>query len=91
MSFWIPIDPIPQASSLQFVAGSHASGTWYLPRTFLSREAKWFPECSLPDVPKIMDDTANILSWALKPGDIVAFHMQALHGALGTTEKRRRV
>jgi hypothetical protein len=32
-SFWIPLDPVPRESTLEFVAGSHASRTWYMPRS----------------------------------------------------------
>jgi len=53
ISFWIPIDPVPKECSLQFLPGSHKSGTWYLPRTFLTKEAQWFPEGSLPEVPAV--------------------------------------
>jgi ectoine hydroxylase-related dioxygenase (phytanoyl-CoA dioxygenase family) len=89
ISFWIPIDPIPIEASLQFLAGSHKPGTWYMPRTFLTKEAKWFPEGSLPEVPVI--DERDIVSWDLQPGDAIAFHMLTLHGSPGTAARRRRV
>ena len=28
VSLWIPLDPVPRESTLEFVAGSHAQGTW---------------------------------------------------------------
>ena len=43
VSAWIPVDPVPAAGCLELLAGSQ-HGEWYLPRTFLEREAKWFPE-----------------------------------------------
>ena len=32
ISFWIPVDPVPEESTLEFVAGSHV-GPWLMPRT----------------------------------------------------------
>ena len=87
VSFWIPVDPVPLESTLEFVAGSHADGKWYLPKTFLTKEAKWFPDGSLADVPDVQPH--EVLRWALEPGDAVAFHMLTLHGSAGSTALRR--
>lgn len=91
VSFWIPVDPVPLESSLELVAGSHA-GPWLMPRTFLDREAKWFPEGSLADLPDIdaARDDFPIRSWSLEPGDAVAFHMLTVHGAPGVNGSDRR-
>lgn len=91
VSFWIPIDPVPLASTLRFVAGSHA-GTWYMPRTFRDAQARWFPEGSLQELPDIDRDPARHrqLAWALEPGDVLAFHMLTLHASSGTGPGLRR-
>jgi ectoine hydroxylase-related dioxygenase (phytanoyl-CoA dioxygenase family) len=91
LSMWIPVDPIPRESTLEFLSGSH-TGPWLMPRTFLSQQAKWFPEGSLTEVPNIDADpkSFSILGWALEPGDLVCFHMLALHGAAGTGPAHRR-
>lgn len=92
-SIWMPVDPVPVESSLRVVAGSHL-GPWYLPRTFLDGEARWFPEGSLADLPDVDADPAafDVRSWALEPGDAVVFHFLALHAAGGVPgEGRRRV
>lgn len=91
VSFWIPVDPVPLASTLRFVAGSH-DGTWYMPRTFRDQQAKWFPEGSLAELPPIdaEPDTYRQLGWALAPGDCVAFHMLSLHASSGTGPGARR-
>jgi ectoine hydroxylase-related dioxygenase (phytanoyl-CoA dioxygenase family) len=91
VSFWIPVDAVPLSSTLEFVAGSHR-GPWLMPRTFMSREARWFPEGSLQDLPDIDAQRSefNILGWALEPGDVVAFHMLALHAAAGVESAQRR-
>jgi len=90
-SFWIPVDPVSRASSLEFVAGSHR-GPWRMPRSFMDAQARWFPEGSLADLPDIDADRGAwpILGWALEPGDVVCFHMLTLH-ASGGTDRRRRV
>ncbi len=91
-SMWLPVDPVSQASTLRFVAGSHREG-WLMPRSFMSNEAKWFPEGSLKDLPDVdgNPDQFKILAWPLEPGDAVFFHMLTLHGAGGAGSGRRRV
>jgi len=91
-SFWIPIDPVPRSSTLQFVAGSHL-GPWLMPRSFMDKQAKWFPEGSLEELPNIESapERFSILGWDVEPGDIVCFHMLTLHAAAGVGNHRRRV
>jgi len=91
VSMWIPVDPVPRASTLEFVAGSHR-GPWLMPRTFMDNQAKWFPEGSLADLPAIEADRAAhpILAWDVQPGDFVCFHMLALHAAAGVDGTTRR-
>jgi hypothetical protein len=90
-SFWIPVDPVPRESTLEFVAGSHL-GPWLMPRTFLDAQAKWFPEGTLADLPDIEADRSRyrILGWALEPGDAVCFHMLTLHATAGVGPAQRR-
>jgi len=92
-SFWIPVDPVSRASTLEFVAGSHL-GPWLMPRTFRDAQAKWFPEGSLAELPDIdaNRDHFRIVGWEVEPGDVVCFHMLTLHAAAGVgPEHRRRV
>ena len=90
-SMWLPVDPMPRASTLEFVAGSHR-GEWYMPRSFLDDQAKWFPEGSLTELPDIdgRPDDFTILGWDLEPGDAVFFHMLTLHAAGGVPGPDRR-
>ncbi|MDH3607206.1 MAG: phytanoyl-CoA dioxygenase family protein [Acidimicrobiia bacterium] len=92
VSMWIPVDPVSSESTLELVAESHR-GPWYMPRTFLDEQAKWFAEGSLAELPDIGadPDAYPVLSWGLEPGDAVCFNMLTLHGASGTTDARRRV
>jgi ectoine hydroxylase-related dioxygenase (phytanoyl-CoA dioxygenase family) len=91
-SMWFPVDPVGRESTLEFVAGSHAERTWYMPRSFLDDRAKWFPEGSLAELPDIdgARDAHTILGWALEPGDAVFFDMLTLHAAGGVSGDRRR-
>jgi ectoine hydroxylase-related dioxygenase (phytanoyl-CoA dioxygenase family) len=90
VSFWIPVDPVPRESTLEFLAGSH-DGAWYMPRTFMTQQAKWFPEGTLADLPdmRLAENSARVIGWALQPGDLVAFHMLTLHAAAGSASQRR--
>ena len=90
VSFWIPVDPVPRATTLEFLAGSH-DGTWYMPRTFMTKQAKWFPEGALADIPDMTcaENRERVIGWALEPGDLVAFHMLTLHAAPGSAKRRR--
>jgi ectoine hydroxylase-related dioxygenase (phytanoyl-CoA dioxygenase family) len=91
VSFWIPVDPVSRASTLEFVAGSHR-GPWLMPRSFMDAQARWFPEGSLADLPDIEDRRGDfpIIGWALQPGDAVCFHMLTLHAARGLDGSNRR-
>jgi ectoine hydroxylase-related dioxygenase (phytanoyl-CoA dioxygenase family) len=90
-SMWLPVDPVPRESSLEFVAGSHR-GPWFMPRSFLDGEAKWFPDGTLAELPAIDDepDRFRVLAWDLEPGDAVFFHMLTLHAAGGVGRASRR-
>ena len=91
VSFWIAVDPVARASTLEFIAGSH-NGPWLMPRSFMDHQAKWFPEGSLTDLPDIEADRAAhpIIGWAVQPGDVIAFHMLSLHAAGGVARDARR-
>jgi hypothetical protein len=91
-SLWIPLDPVPLEASLRFVAGSHL-GPWLMPRAFMTGEARWFPDGALAELPDIdaEPDAHRIVSWALAPGDAIAFSMLALHSAGGSPTRRRAV
>jgi ectoine hydroxylase-related dioxygenase (phytanoyl-CoA dioxygenase family) len=91
VSFWIPVDPVSRASTLEFVAGSHL-GPWLMPRSFMDSQARWFPEGSLADLPDIEANRRGfpIIGWELEPGDLVCFHMLTLHAAQGVDGRHRR-
>lgn len=87
VSFWVPLDPVSEENTLQFARGSHASGTWYMPRSFVKKTPMVFEEGTLAEVPEIPD--SDVIGWPLEPGDAVAFHMLTLHRAAGSATRRR--
>jgi ectoine hydroxylase-related dioxygenase (phytanoyl-CoA dioxygenase family) len=90
-SMWIAVDPVRRHSALEIVAGSHR-GPWLMPRSFMDKQAKWFPEGSLAELPDIdaQRDAYPIVGWEVEPGDVIAFHMLALHSTRGVDADRRR-
>ncbi|KAK4297526.1 hypothetical protein Pmani_030063 [Petrolisthes manimaculis] len=101
-SLWMPVDPVPKNTSLQFVQGSHLWDHWFFPRKFATESNYLLEETGdgtagrqYHDVP-IQDIEAGkwpILQWECQPGDVVVFHMRTLHGASGNTSSttHRRV
>ena len=91
VSAWIPVDPVPQDGCLELVAGSHR-GPWLMPRTFLRREAHWFPQGSLAELPDIEADRGafDIRRFSLRPGDAIFFDFLTVHGAPGFPHPGRR-
>src|SRR5215207_1863073 len=91
VSLWIPLDPVPRESTLEFVARSHASGTWYMPRSFFDDRPLVFDDGTFGEVPDVEADRSafEILGWPLEPGDAVAFNMLTLHAAAGSRRRRR--
>lgn len=90
-SFWISVDPVTLSSTLEFIAGSH-KGCWFMPRSFMDNQAKWFPEGSLNELPDIENHRNQfpIIGWEIEPGDVVCFHMLTLHMARGVDNQQRR-
>ena len=90
-SMWFPVDPVPRSSTLEFIAGTHR-GPWFMPRTFLDEQAKWFPEGSLAEMPDFAADPDRwpVIGWELEPGDAVFFNMLTVHGSAGVDGPHRR-
>jgi ectoine hydroxylase-related dioxygenase (phytanoyl-CoA dioxygenase family) len=91
VSAWIAVDPVPDGGSLELVAGTHR-GPWLMPRTFLRKEARWFPEGSLAELPDIDadPDAFDIRRFTLEPGDAIFFDFLSVHGAPGFPYAGRR-
>lgn len=90
VSFWVPLDPVPQEIAIEYVAGSHRWGKQFRPDRF-NGQALYEGDGSEP-VPDVERDRAHltIVAWAMQPGDAVAFNFRTLHGAPANTTKNRR-
>ena len=91
-SMWLPLDAVAKNVCPEFVANTHASGTLYYPRQFVSGENYSENEEQFESVPDIeaKREQYDILSWALTPGDCIVFHMRAVHGAPSTVNSHSR-
>ena len=92
VSLWLALDPVPAAVSPEFVAGSHRWGRLYYPRFFDDGSDYDYQDAGYETVPDIEAhrDDYRILSWAMEPGDVLAFHFLTLHGAPGNEGGARR-
>jgi ectoine hydroxylase-related dioxygenase (phytanoyl-CoA dioxygenase family) len=93
VSAWIPVDHVPEGGCLELVAGTHR-GPWLMPRTFLTGQAKWFPDGTLGELPDIEADRGayELRRYDMQPGDAIFFDFLTVHGAPGFPfDGRRRV
>ena len=81
VSLWVPLDPVDQAESLNFMAGSHRGKKTYTPRRFKTLEPLEGDTTEYADFPDIDPDDPNIRSFAVNPGDVLAFDFHTLHDA----------
>lgn len=92
LSFWIPLDPVDETTTLRLIAGSHRWEKDVLPVRWLDGD-DFYPDADdylpVPD-PDAEPDRFRILEWALEPGDAVAFHYGVVHGARGNPGAARR-
>ena len=83
-SLWVPLDPVPKATAVEFIAGSHRWGRLFQPRLFIGDD---YPVSAdgfeiMPDIDAERDQH-RIISFDLQPGDCAAFHFRTVHGAPG--------
>ncbi|MGI9489432.1 MAG: phytanoyl-CoA dioxygenase family protein [Geminicoccaceae bacterium] len=90
VSFWIPLDTVPAETSLQCIAGSHRWGRIHKPKRFNGEDL--YENDDREDIPDIDADrdAYRILSWALQPGDAIAFDFRSVHGAAANTGQANR-
>ncbi len=93
-SIWLPLDPVPKLSGLEFVSGSHLHGKMYMPIKFLTLSEYDYSPGSFETIPDIdaNRDNYEILSWDMEPGDCIVFHFKTLHSGKGNpySSNRRR-
>ncbi len=88
---WCPLDPVDlDSGAVEYVRGSHLAGRWYRPRHFGG--ASGYDGASGDPMPDIDATVAarDRLSWAMEPGDVIAFHGLVVHGAGGNRSAQRR-
>ncbi|MEM9521173.1 MAG: phytanoyl-CoA dioxygenase family protein [Actinomycetota bacterium] len=92
ISFWVPLDPVDQQTTLRLIAGSHRWTKDVLPVRWLKGD-DFYPASDdylpIPD-PDAEPDRYTVLEWALEPGDAIAFHYGVCHGAHGNPGRDRR-
>lgn len=91
-SIWLPLDPVPQPLCVEFVAGSHNWDRLFSPVAFGEAETRDYSQMGFAPVPAIEADrdSYEILSWDLRLGDCIVFHMRTLHGAAGNVQPTTR-
>ncbi|HEY5664908.1 MAG TPA: phytanoyl-CoA dioxygenase family protein [Ilumatobacter sp.] len=100
VSMWIALDPVPAASGVRFVVGSHRWDRWFIPRKFVDHTP--YADASdryelLPDVDALIaehPDEYPVVGFDVEPGDVVVFHYRTLHDAAANasaTTRRRAV
>jgi len=93
VSFWIPLDPIPREICMETIAGSHAWQRIHKPKRFDGSDL--YADDDRMEMPDIDANREGfpILGWELEPGDAIAFHFAAVHGAPAVRpgQGRRRI
>ena len=88
-SLWLPLDPVPENVSVEYVRGSHR---WpaYNPAHFSDGSA--YADTGLPLLPDIEAERSkhSIAAFAMEPGDVLAFQAMVVHGAPGNSGSCRR-
>ncbi len=93
ISFWVALDPVERPVCPRFIAGSHRWGRLFYPRRFKDGADYDYAGDgfeTMPDIDSAPEDYLP-LSWALEPGDAIAFHFKTVHDApanSGTTRRR---
>lgn len=82
IALWIPLDSLDADTSLGMVRGSHKGPVY-------SSIYGGYKADPIPDV-DARPDKFEVVSFACEPGDVVAFHMNCLHGRAKTRAGQRR-
>ena len=82
IALWIPLDTLDADTSLGLVRGSHKGPVY-------SSIYGAYKADPIPDV-DARPDEFEVVSFACEPGDVVAFHMNCLHGRGKTRPGQRR-
>lgn len=88
-SVWLPLDPVPEAISVEYVCGSHR---WPEFSPYHFADGTPYADTGLPTLPDIeaRRQDYDIKRFALNPGDCLVFQAMVVHGAPGNTGQNRR-
>ena len=88
-SIWVPMDPIDEASSPEYIRGSHHWGE-FNPQHFDDHSP--YEGTGLPTLPDIEADREayDITRFGLEPGDCLLFQAMIVHGAPGNSSMTHR-
>ncbi len=85
-SMWLPLTPVSEAQSLEYIAGSHLDRSEYWGRAWNAENLDKAGQRP-PARPDFTDfDTRRnepglrYLKWAMEPGDVMVFHPRLYHG-----------
>jgi ectoine hydroxylase-related dioxygenase (phytanoyl-CoA dioxygenase family) len=86
---WISLGDLPREACLEFVRGSH-KGVLYNGASYIDLDDDThplYPDSTMPRLPDIeaARERWDIVSWPIERGDLLVFHLGALHGGGGTT------
>ncbi len=94
VSLWAPLDPVPAATGMRFIAGSHRWNRWFVPRRFIDHSSYSPGGGRYEIVPDLDAEIASggheVLAFDVDPGDVIAFHFRTLHDAPGNRLSTRR-
>jgi len=81
LSLWVPLDEVPQETTLEFIPGSHKWGKSYRPQRFDGTPLN--ADDGLENIPDINGnrEAYDVAGWAVSPGDAIAFDYRVIHGA----------
>ncbi len=87
LSTWIPLDPVPRTTALEFVRGSHRWEALARP-DFRDQPREGYlagEESRARPFPDIEGDRGafDIIGWDMAPGDCLVFHGMTAHGGSG--------
>jgi ectoine hydroxylase-related dioxygenase (phytanoyl-CoA dioxygenase family) len=90
-SLWLALDRVPREACVEFIAGSHRWGRWFVPRRFTGEDFER-AEPGLETIPDFEAERAQheIVGFDLQPGDAVAFHFLTVHGAPANASSGQR-
>jgi len=86
--FWIPLDDVTRENgAMEYIRGSHLWDKVYAPNLLVTQSIDpTSPYEKLPDIEKYREKY-DIISFDVKPGDVIVHHVKTVHGSGGNKSK----